>query len=229
MFNNLEVDVDNVLVTSSLISGVDITPKSIYVGDLTTGSSSDVVFTLKSSETGFKNLSFNTSFKNGFNTHYTVLDSQIEFFNNPDVAPVLYYNSKYISKGSSSKIRLEVYNANTEAISGVIVIPNVSNDSIVISPSKYFIGSMDPDDVFSASFDVYTDNLVVGCNYSVDFGVSFKQGENYYETEPASTVFQVVEPVVVEEDGFFNNIILLIIIVIVVLLIFNSWRKRRIS
>lgn len=229
VFNNFEADVDGVVVTSSLVSGVEVTPKSVYVGSLTAGSSSDVVFTLKPSETGFKNLRFNASFKNGFNYHYTVLESQVEFFDNPDVAPVLYYNSKYISKGSSSKIRLEVYNAKTEAISGVIVIPNVNDDSVVISPSKYFIGSMDPDDVFSASFDVYTDNLVIGRNYSIDFGVSFKQGENYYETESVITGFQVVKPQKVEDGGFINTTILLVVVVIAVLLIVNGVRKRRIS
>lgn len=227
--NNFEADVDSVTITAPTVSGVDISPSSVYVGDLSSGSSSDVVFTLKPSEIGVKNLSFNVSFKNGFNNHFSVLDTSVEFFDNADVAPVLYYSSNSISKGSSSKIRLEVYNAKTEAISGVIVSPEFDDESIVLSPSKYFIGSMDPDDVFSASFDVYTDNLVVGRNYSVNFGVSFKQGENYYETESVSTIFQVVEPVVVEDSGFFNNVIILVVVIVVFLLVFNSWRKRRIS
>jgi hypothetical protein len=50
---------------------------------------------------------------------------------------------------------------------------------------------MDPDDVFSASFDIYADTVGYGTQI-IGFKVSFKQGNDYYETPLASKSFSVV-------------------------------------
>jgi len=109
---------------------------------------------------GQKNLSFNLSYKNGDNQHYETLDLPIEIIEVLDVSPILTNMPLTIKKGKSSRIGLEVYNAKTETITGVIITP-ITNATVI--PSQYFIGSMDPDDVFSASFDIYSDSPIIHC------------------------------------------------------------------
>ena len=121
---------------------------------------------------------------------------------------------------------MEVYNAKAESISGVIVTPITD---VQVSPTQYFIGSMDPDDVFSASFDVYTSDLEIGNSYDIDFKVTFKQGENYYETSTVGTSFSVTEPVD-SNAGLTNNLALIFIsiVLIIVNLLYFIRKKRRI-
>ena len=126
----------------------------------------------------------------------------------------------------------------TESITGVIITP--ITDATVI-PSQYFIGSMDPDDVFSASFDIFADKLDYG-NNTIKFKVSFKQGSEYYETPSISHLFKVVS-----SDGtsyqsssddnsetngafsgdIFSMCIIIIPIIVVIIIIFIIWRWRK--
>ncbi|MDF2955014.1 MAG: hypothetical protein OD815_000630 [Candidatus Alkanophagales archaeon MCA70_species_2] len=50
-------------------------------------------------------------------------------------------------------------------------------------PSEYFIGDMDADDVFSASFDVDTSDLIAGA-YEIPFKLFLKdeEGGKFYES-----------------------------------------------
>ncbi|RLI60378.1 MAG: hypothetical protein DRO67_09145, partial [Candidatus Asgardarchaeum californiense] len=125
---------------------------------------------------------------------------------------------------SSTKIRLEVYNAKTESITGVIVTP-VTNATVV--PSQYFIGSMDPDDVFSASFDIYTDNLEYK-NYTIGFKVSFKQDNDYYESPIIGSSFSVIPASANAGDAIIvTSVGLVIALIIITLILFFIWKKRR--
>ncbi|RLI65182.1 MAG: hypothetical protein DRO67_03040, partial [Candidatus Asgardarchaeum californiense] len=163
--NNRDSTVDDVVVTPGKIDGVEFIPNSAFIGTLGSGESEEVSFSVKPSEVETMNLSFDVSYKNGDNLHNNTLTVSIDVIESLDVAPIIYDIPSSIEKGSSTKIRLEVYNAKTESITGVIVTP-VTNATVV--PSQYFIGSMDPDDVFSASFDIYTDNLEYK-NYTIGF------------------------------------------------------------
>ena len=153
------------------------------------------------------------------------MEFSIEIIETLDVAPVLYSFPSTISKGVTSKIRLEVYNAKSDSISGVLVTPVTD---VEISPSQYFIGSMDADDVFSASFDVHTDDLDIGSEHSIDFMVSFKQGNNYYETPSVSSSFKVVKPVESGDGGMSLIILTVFVIIIIGLFLFYRLKKRRI-
>ena len=121
--NNRGASVDAVIVTPDEIDGVEFVQDSVFVGELESYSSQDATFSIIPSETGVKNLSFVISFKNGNNTHINTLVFPIEVIETLDVAPVLYSIPSTIGQGSTSKVRLEVYNAKTESISGVIVTP----------------------------------------------------------------------------------------------------------
>ena len=220
--NNRDASVNAVTITPQQIDGVEFVQDSIFVGDLESYSSEDVTFSIIPSETGVKNLTFDISFKNGDNLHSNYLDLSVEVIETLDVAPVLYSFPSTISKGTSSKVRLEVYNAKSDSISGVLVTP-VSE--VTVSPSQYFIGSMDADDVFSASFDVITDDLDIGSEYSINFKVSFKQGDNYYETPAVSSSFKVIKPV--ESGGGEMNLIFITIFIIIIIGLFLFYRLKK--
>jgi hypothetical protein len=121
-------------------------------------------------------------------------------------------------------VNLEVYNAKTESISGVIVTPITE---VQVSPSQYFIGSMGAGDVFSASFEISSGPLDYG-NYSLGFKVGFKQENDYYETSAISSTVSVVPQ---SEDGRTLSPIfplgLIIFVVIIIILLYLFYKKRR--
>ena len=224
--NNRENSVEGVSVIAEEIEGIDYISNNVFIGTLDSDSSEEASFSVVSQNIGNYNLSFKVEYKNGDNFHNTELSIPIEITQNYDVAPVIYSFPKTITKGETGDIRLEVYNAKTESISGVLVIPS---SDISVSPSKYFIGSMDPDDVFSASFDIDTTELDIGKNYTVDFKVSFKQGNSYYETESVGSTFSVLK---ISEKQGTNPLIYLLIFVVFIILIYiliRFFKKRRIS
>jgi hypothetical protein len=168
--------------------GVEFAPQSYFIGSLAAETSEDVVFSAKPIETGGSNISFSVSYTNGDNLHTNSLIVPFSVIEALDVAPIITNFPLSITKGGSSRISIEVYNAKTEKITGVLVTP-ICNATVI--PSQYFIGSMDPDDVFSATFDIYADTVGYGTQI-IGFKVSFKQGNDYYETPLVSKSFSVV-------------------------------------
>jgi hypothetical protein len=184
------------------------------------------------------------SYKNGDNLHTNNLHVPITVIQALDVAPIIINFPISITKGGSSRISIEVYNAKTEKITGVLITPIC--DATVI-PSQYFIGSMDPDDVFSASFDIYADTVDYGAQ-TIGFTVSFKQGNEYFETPLVSKSFTVVSGPgqsyqssasststsgsngVPQTPGLMTcltPIILIIVVIVVGVLLYIRWKKRR--
>jgi hypothetical protein len=224
--NNFEAGVDAVTVEPAEVNGIEIYPKRVFVGTMDSDSHEDVSFSVNPLAEGIANLSFVVNYKNGQNDHSSTLNFSMNVIDSLDVAPVIYSVPSMVGKGVSARIRLEVYNAKSEEISGVIVSPIDTN--LTISPSQYFIGSMDPDDVFSASFEVDTSDLTLKENYSIDFKVTFKQGENYYETPSVNAGFMVVEPTAAD-DGMTMcyTTIIVIVVAISLIILFFFYRKRR--
>ena len=216
---------DAVQIFAEELDEIDFIPSSIFIGTLDSYASEDLIFSIVPKTIGNFNLSFRVDFKNGDNQHNSTVIVPIEVVSNHDVAPVIYSFPETIEKGSLADIRLEVYNAKTEEITGVIVKPITD---IKMSPSEYFIGSMDPDDVFSASFDLDTSNLNIGENYTVDFKVSFKQGNNYYETDSVSSTFVLTEPTIEQGSNFGLFLLLFIVMIIIIYFLIRFLKKRRI-
>jgi hypothetical protein len=223
--NNFEASVDAVKVEPIEVEGLNISPKSFFIGSVDSDSNEDVSFSINPSSKGEFNLSFIVSYKNGENAHNSSLELPIEIIDSLDVAPVIYSVPSLVGKGESARIRLEIYNAKDEEITGVIVTP--FNTDLSVSPSQYFIGSMDSDDVFSASFEADTSNLAIGENYSIDFKVSFKQGENYYETPSVNAAFSVVKATEASNPMNTCYTAIVIIIIVVAIVLFFFIRKRR--
>jgi hypothetical protein len=235
--NKRNNNVDGVIISLDN-NDLNFYPESIFVGMIESGKSEDIIFSINPSEMGKKNLSLNLSFKNGDNQHYKTYNIPIEVIDVLDVAPIFTNMPLSIKKGNPARIGLEVYNAKTESITGVIITP--ITDATVI-PSQYFIGAMDPDDVFSASFDIYTDMLDYG-NHTIKFKVSFKQGSEYYETPSISHLFKVISGVGTsyqsstnsnsESTGDFGGEIFsvcipIIIIIVVIILAYVIWRWKK--
>jgi hypothetical protein len=236
--NKRKNTIDSIIISSGDDNDLNFSPNSIFIGSLEPGESSDILLSINPDAMGKKNLSLNLSYLNGYNQHYENYNIPIEIIDVLDVAPILTDIPSSIKKGKSARIGLEVYNAKTEPITGVIITP--ITDATLI-PSQYFIGAMDPDDIFSASFDIYTDMLDFG-NHSIKFKVSFKQGSEYYETPYISHLFRVVsvdgtsyqssangdsESTGVFSDDIYNICIIVIPIIFVIIIIFIIWRWKK--
>jgi len=240
--NNRENAVKEVTITPQG-ENIVFVPQSYFLGSLAAETSKNVTFSVKPLGIGEGNISFNMSYKNGDNLHTNTLTVPISVIETLDVAPIITNFPISITKGGSSRISIEVYNAKTEKITGVLVTP-ICNATVI--PSQYFIGSMDPDDVFSASFDIYTNTVGYGTQ-TIGFTVSFKQGNEYYETPVVSKSFAVVSGpgVSYQASGSSTStsggssaqtsslltcltpLIIIIVVIIVVVLVYMRWKKRR--
>jgi hypothetical protein len=227
-------------VTLSNVDQTDFscTPNSIFIGSLDAGESEEVQLAITPSEMGEQILSLNLTYKNGHNRHYETYSIPIEVIEILDVAPIFTNIPYSIKKGSSSRIGLEVYNAKTESITGVIITP--ITDATVI-PSQYFIGAMDADDVFSASFDIYTDQLDYG-NHTIQFKVSYKQAGEYYETPTIDHSFSVTsgegtsylsstngngEETTGLNGELLNTCIIIIVAIVILAVVIILWRWKK--
>ena len=137
--NKRENAVKEVIITPHG-DGVEFVPQSYFIGSLAAATSEDVVFSTKPIETGVSNISFSVSYKNGDNLHTNSLVAPLSVIEALDVAPIITNFPLSITKGGSSRISIEVYNAKTEKITGVLVTP-ICNATVI--PSQYFIGSME--------------------------------------------------------------------------------------
>jgi len=243
--NKRENAVKEVIITPHG-DGIEFVPQSYFIGSLAAEISEDVVFSAKPIDTGVSSISFSVSYKNGDNLHTNSLIAPLSVIEALDVAPIITNFPLSITKGGSSRISIEVYNAKTEKITGVLVTP-ICNATVI--PSQYFIGSMDPDDVFSASFDIYADTVGYGTQI-IGFKVSFKQGNDYYETPVVSKSFSVVSGPgqSYQSSGSSSStsrsssgmpqtssllttcltpLIIIIVVIIVVVILYMRWKKRR--
>ncbi len=241
--NKRENAVKDVVITPHG-DGVEFVPESYFIGSLAAETSEDVIFSVKPIETGAGNISFSVNYKNGDNLHTNALTAPLSVIEALDVAPIITNFPRSITKGGSSQISIEVYNAKTEKITGVLVTP-ICNATVI--PSQYFIGSMDPDDVFSASFDIYTDTVGYGTQI-IGFKVSFKQGNDYYETPLVSKTYNVVSgpgttyqttgssssnsgssgmPQTPSLTVCVTSLILIIVVSAALVVLYMRWKKRR--
>lgn len=220
--NNLKTEIKDISITANDDAGFEVIPKSMYIGNMEAESAQDLSFSIHSTDTGGRFLPFTMTYRNGENVHQSMINLSLEVVQTADVSPVLYEIKDQLPKGESERITLEVFNAKTETITGVIVIPETN---LSVSPSQYFIGSMDPDDVFSASFDISTDGVEIG-DYSIGFKVSYKQDNDYFESPVVSDSIEVTAAMQTEESNFPLIVVLIVIAAIVIIVLFFNMRKR---
>ncbi|MBU3968232.1 MAG: hypothetical protein KKG76_12835 [Euryarchaeota archaeon] len=79
---------------------------------------------------------------------------------------------------NSGKVILNIANNRPNTLSAVTVIPS---GNVTFEPATYFIGTMEPDELFTVKFD-----LKSGTPDNVSFRLRFKNGDNWHETEAMS-------------------------------------------
>jgi hypothetical protein len=226
LVNKLGCPVKNVMVDITGSEGIDLSPQSIFVGLMEGYSSREITFSLKPHSTGIKNLTCSYQFKNTDRVHTTTIALKTEIIDVSDVETIFQDIPSTIIKGEKAEIDLEVFNAKASSISGVTVVP-ISDDAKIL-PSKYFIGEMNTDDIFSAHFTVKTDELKAG-KYTLGFKVVFKQENDFYETSPAYIDFTIVEGAPYLESSIIPLGIIIIfgVICLISLVLFIYFRNHK--
>ena len=79
-------------------------------------------------------------------------------------------------------INLNVANPRANTVNAVTIVP--SAPGIRFSPDQYYIGTMDPDEVFTISFGIDSDNPAKPVNRAVNlsFVAKFKNGDTWHES-----------------------------------------------
>ena len=225
IINHRDSKVNDLTVTPETNAYVDLIPAHLFLTNLNPYEQQEIKFSLTPLQTGETNLTFNMSFKNGNNQHYTTVIVPVEISDTLDVQPIFYTIPRTIAQGSSSRLSLEVFNAKTEEITGVIITPITD---LIVYPSEYFIGSMDPDDVFSATFDLSTDGLDLG-TYDIDFKVSFKQDNNFYETPAISTSIEVIPQSESSQSSLLVPVLSVVSILILAVILYIFLKRRSVK
>jgi hypothetical protein len=81
-----------------------------------------------------------------------------------------------------ASMSLNVANPRENTINAVTVVP--SAPGIVFSPDEYYIGTMDPDEVFTINFGIDTGNpsRPIRAPVNLSFRSKFKNGDNWHES-----------------------------------------------
>jgi len=81
-------------------------------------------------------------------------------------------------KTNPGKVILNIANNRPNTLQAVTVIPS---GNVTFEPAEYFIGTMEPDELFTVKFD-----LISGNPDNVKFSLRFKNGNNWHESEERS-------------------------------------------
>jgi hypothetical protein len=81
-------------------------------------------------------------------------------------------------------LNLNVANPRENTLNAVTIVPSAKG--ISFSPDQYYIGTMDPDEVFTISFTLASEDpakTIRGTN-NVSFVARFKNGDTWHESQP---------------------------------------------
>jgi hypothetical protein len=96
-------------------------------------------------------------------------------------------------KTNPGKVILNIANNRPNTLQAVTVIPS---GNVTFEPAAYFIGTMEPDELFTVKFD-----LISGNPDSIRFSLRFKNGDNWHESEPMSVVLDGSEDARTESNS----------------------------
>ena len=94
----------------------------------------------------------------------------------------------------ASTFNLNVANPRENTLNAVTIVP--SADGVIFSPDEYYIGTMDPDEVFTISFGIAPANDKDGLKDPVNlsFVAKFKNGDNWHTSQPYFTMYVPPRP-----------------------------------
>ena len=130
---------------------------------------------------------------------------------------------------NAASINLNVANPRENTLNAVTIIPAVLSDSkspstIEFYPDRYYIGTMDPDEVFTISFSLVSalGDAVKAKPVNMSFAAQYKNGEEWHVSEPFNTTYQ--PPV---EQAQQSSYLLPAGAVLIVLLAAGAWMYRK--
>lgn len=214
---------ENIVITPQSSDDMTVYPEKIVLHQLTADEQQTIHFSLIPEQIGSENITFKVDYKNGGNSHTRSTSVSLEVVDSFDVAPIIYSMPSTIEKGSKETIKLKVYNAKADSISSVIITPITSAR---LTPSQYFIGSMDADDIYSLSFDVDTTGLNVNQTYDIGFTVSFKQDETTYVTPMIQSTFTVVSEGTNGDEAALVTGLFIVFLGVIIYFVYR-WRKKQ--
>ena len=87
------------------------------------------------------------------------------------------------STSTKPTLNLNVANPRENTLNAVTIVPSATG--ISFSPDQYYIGTMDPDEVFTISFTLASDDPAKPIRATnVSFVAKFKNGDTWHESEP---------------------------------------------
>ena len=126
----------------------------------------------------------------------------------------------------ASTFNLNVANPRENTLNAVTIVP--SADGVIFSPDEYYIGTMDPEEVFTISFGIAPaeekDGLKDPVNLS--FVAKFKNGDNWHNSQPYFTTYLPPRP----EDSQSSYILSILAVAAVALAAAGYlYRKRKMN
>ncbi len=209
----------NSTVIAPTADGIEFTPAEIFLGAMKPDEQSTATFTLHPTSLGKKDVTFVLTYKNGDNPHSESLTCSIDVREGSGVKLILAEYPTSIAKGDTARIELDVVNARSSDITGVSVVPITDGR---FTPSEAFIGTMEPDDVFSANFDVDTSDLTFG-THNIGFKVTYKDGRGFHESGAYAVSIDIVETPV----ELPSTLLSIIVIIAVSAVGYYLYRRRR--
>jgi len=122
---------------------------------------------------------------------------------------------------NAGKVILNIANTRPNTLSAVTVIPS---GNVTFEPATYFIGTMEPDELFTVKFDLKSGNPD-----NVSFSLRFKNGNNWHESEAMSVALDGYKDSRSESSSFSILIVLGILgaALIIIAGFFVYMRRRR--
>lgn len=123
---------------------------------------------------------------------------------------------------TKTTINLNVANPRENTLNAVTIVPSAKG--ISFSPDEYYIGTMDPDEVFTISFSVDTANQMAQISRPINlsFVSRFKNGDTWHESDPYVTSYNPPREMPAQ-----NGYILPAGILVIVLLAAGGYLYRR--
>ncbi|KCZ71780.1 hypothetical protein ANME2D_01835 [Candidatus Methanoperedens nitroreducens] len=125
-------------------------------------------------------------------------------------------------KLNQDKIILNVANNRPNAIQAATVLPA---GNATFEPAEYFIGTMDPDELFTVKFDLNVNNP----QEDINFRIRFKNGNNWHEIEALTVMLDGPEDTktLSADTSSILPVIAIFAVLIVISVFFVLMRRRR--
>jgi hypothetical protein len=90
---------------------------------------------------------------------------------------------------ATSTFNLNVANPRENTLNAVTIVPSAKG--IVFSPDEYYIGTMDPDEVFTISFGIKSEDAAKSITNptNLSFAAKFKNGDNWHLSQAYVTTY----------------------------------------